>query len=108
MRSTLPPGCESPRVGEIAWRPSKAIVLGYGEIAAMSFARGLSDRTIRSGIKELQSNDPLSSSRQRRAGGGRKQLESSQQDLVAAIDRFIEPSEVVTRSHRFVGGPARL
>jgi hypothetical protein len=60
---------------------------------AVSLATGLSDRTIRNGIQELTSDDPLPSNRQRRAGGGRKPLEDTQQDLIDAIDRLVEPTE---------------
>jgi hypothetical protein len=56
-------------------------------------ATGLSDRTIRTGIEELRSENPVSSGRQRRPGGGRKPLEHFQQDLVDAIDRLVEPME---------------
>jgi transposase len=67
-----------------------AMALGYGGITAVSLATGLSDRTIRNGIKELQSDDPLPSNRQRRAGAGRKPLEDTREDL---IDRLVEPTE---------------
>jgi len=54
------------------WAAAEAIALGRGGIATVTIATGLSDRTIRNGIKELQSGAPLSSGRQRRSGGGRK------------------------------------
>ncbi|MGH7931465.1 MAG: ISAzo13 family transposase [Candidatus Binatia bacterium] len=79
--------------GRRRWAATEAMALGYGGITAVSLATGLSDRTIRNGIKELQSEDPLSSGRQRRAGGGRKPLEESQRDLIGAIDRLVEPTE---------------
>jgi len=79
--------------GRRRWAATEAMALGYGGITAVSLATGLSDRTIRSGIRELQCDAPLSSSRQRRVGGGRKPLEDSQQNLVAAIDRIVEPTE---------------
>ena len=69
------------------------MALGYGGITAVALATGLSNRTIRNGIKELRSETPLPSGRQRRSGGGRKPLEASQQDLIAAIDRLVEPTE---------------
>mgnify|MGYP002634505634 CR=1 FL=1 len=72
---------------------TEAMALGYGGITAVSLATGLSDRTIRNGIKELQSDDPLPSNRQRRAGAGRKPLEDTQQDLIDAIDCLVEPTE---------------
>lgn len=75
------------------WAATEAMALGYGGITAVSLATGLSDRTIRNGIEELQSDNPLPSGRQRRKGGGRKPLESSQHDLIDAIDRLVEPTE---------------
>lgn len=79
--------------GRRRWAATEAMALGYGGITAVSLATGLSDRTIRNGIKELQSDSPLPSGRQRRNGGGRKPLESSQHDLIDAIDRLVEPTE---------------
>ena len=61
--------------GRRRWAATEAMALGYGGITAVALATGLSDRTIRTGIKELRSDDPLPSSRQRRVGGGRKPLE---------------------------------
>ncbi len=75
------------------WAATEAIALGRGGIVSVSMATGLSDRTIRNGIKELQSEDPLSSGRQRRSGGGRKALEFRQKDLIDAVDRLVEPTE---------------
>ena len=79
--------------GRRRWAATEAMALGYGGITAVSLATGLSDRTIRNGVEELQSDTPLPSGRQRRNGGGRKPLESSQHDLIDAIDRLVEPTE---------------
>lgn len=79
--------------GRRRWAATEAMALGYGGITAVSLATGLSDRTIRNGIKELQNDAPLSSNRQRRIGGGRKPLEEVQQNLIDAIDRLVEPTE---------------
>ena len=79
--------------GRRRWAATEAMALGYGGITAVSLATGLSDRTIRNGIEELQSDTPLPSGRQRRSGGGRKPLEFSQHDLIDAIDRLVEPTE---------------
>jgi hypothetical protein len=79
--------------GRRRWAATEAMALGYGGVTAVSLATGLSDRTIRNGIKELRSDDPLPSSRQRRPGGGRKPLEETQQDLIVVIDRLVEPTE---------------
>lgn len=79
--------------GPRRWAATEAMALGYGGITTVALATGLSDRTIRTGIKELRSHDPFPSSRQRRVGGGRKPLEDSQTNLIAAIDRLVEPTE---------------
>ncbi len=78
--------------GRRRWAATEAIALGRGGVTAVAIATGLSDRTIRSGIKELQSATPLSSGRQRRVGGGRKPLEYHQTDLIDAVDRLVEPT----------------
>lgn len=44
--------------GRRRWAATEAMALGYGGITAGSLATGLSDRTIRNGIKELQNDDP--------------------------------------------------
>lgn len=79
--------------GRRRWAATEAMALGYAGITAVSLATGLSDRTIRNGIEELHRDTPLPSGRQRRNGGGRKPLESSQHDLIDAIDRLVEPTE---------------
>lgn len=79
--------------GRRRWAASEAMALGYGGIAAVAQATGLSDRTIRNGIRELQSDAPLPSGRQRQEGGGRKPLEYHQRDLADAIDALVEPTE---------------
>jgi hypothetical protein len=79
--------------GKRRWAAAEAMTLGRGGIAAVAMATGLSDRTIRTGIKELRSENPVSSGRQRKPGAGRKPLEHVQHDLVDAIDRLVEPTE---------------
>jgi transposase len=79
--------------GRRRWAASEAIAIGYGGITAVARATGLSDRTIRNGIRELREDNPLPSSRQRRPGGGRKPLESHTPELIDAVDRLVEPTE---------------
>jgi hypothetical protein len=79
--------------GKRRWAAAEAMAIGYGGITAVALATGLSDRTIRTGIRELRSENPVSSGRQRHPGGGRKPLEHSQEDLVDAIDRLVEPMQ---------------
>ena len=79
--------------GRRRWAATEALALGRGGVTAVALATGLSDRTIRSGIRELNSDSPLTSGRQRRRGGGRKLLETIQEDLIDAVDRLVEPTE---------------
>lgn len=79
--------------GRRRWAATEAIALGRGGVTVVALATGLSDRTIRTGIQELHSDNPLDSGRQRRSGGGRKLLEQAQQDLIDAVDRLVEPTE---------------
>ncbi len=79
--------------GRRRWAAAEAIAIGRGGIAAVATATGLSDRTVKNGIAELQCKTPLTSGRQRRPGAGRKSLEFHQAKLVAAIEALVEPSE---------------
>ncbi|MBE9060941.1 ISAzo13 family transposase [cf. Phormidesmis sp. LEGE 11477] len=79
--------------GRRRWAATEAMALGYGGITAVAAATGLSDRTVKNGIKELRHPEPLTATRQRREGGGRKKLEYYDQNLRQAIERLIEPSE---------------
>jgi transposase len=78
--------------GRRRWAAVEARALGYGGIAAVALATGLSDRTIRTGLKELDDPSPLVGHRQRQMGGGRKSHAITQPDLQDALDRLIEPT----------------
>jgi transposase len=78
--------------GRRRWAAVEARALGRSGIAAVAVATGLSDRTIRTGLKELDAVDPLPGHRQRRGGGGRKPQAVVQPGLPAALDRLIEPT----------------
>lgn len=69
------------------------MVIWHGGITAVAIATGLSDRTIRNGIKELHSSSSLDFSRQRRVDGGCKRLEYHNQTLHQAVEGLIEPTE---------------
>jgi transposase len=73
------------------WAATEARSLGRGGIAAVAQATGMSDRTIRTGIQELDRPDALPSHRQRRPGGGRKSCPARQPGLTRALNRLIEP-----------------
>jgi hypothetical protein len=78
--------------GRRRWAAVEARALGRGGIAAVARATGLSDRTVRTGLKELDDPDPLAGHRQRRSGGGRKPHAVTQPGLPKALDRLIEPT----------------
>ena len=78
--------------GRRRWAAVEARALGHGGITAVALATGLSDRTIRTGLKELDDPEPLASDRQRRGGGGRKPHAVAQPGLRNALDRLIEPT----------------
>ena len=78
--------------GRRRWAAVEARALGRGGIAAVAAATGMSDRTIRTGLKELASPAALDPGRQRRAGGGRKPRGVTQPGLLEALDRLIEPT----------------
>jgi hypothetical protein len=73
------------------WAAAEARSLGWGGITAVVEATGLSDRTIRTGIWELDDPNALPPDRQRQAGGGRRAREIEQPKLVRALNRLVEP-----------------
>jgi transposase len=78
--------------GRRRWAAIEARSLGRGGIAAVAEATGMSDRTIRNGIQEVESEEQLPANRQRRVGGGRKRRIEEQPDLIDALDRLISPT----------------
>jgi transposase len=78
--------------GRRRWAAVEARSLGRGGIRAVAQATGISDRTIRNGIQELASDDPLPPERQRRPGAGRKSYQELQPELRQALDELVNPS----------------
>src|ERR1700680_3011248 len=76
--------------GRRRWAAAEARSLGWGGIGAVALATTLSDRTIRTGIQELDDADALPPDRQRREGGGRKSREHEQPALVAALEAIVD------------------
>jgi transposase len=72
------------------WGAAEARSLGWGGIQAVAAATGLSDRTIRNGIKELDDPDALPATQQRRPGGGRKRRESEQPQLIESLAKLVD------------------
>ena len=74
------------------WAATEAVSLGRGGIAAVAQATGISDRTIRNGIRELREPQSLPPDRQRRPGAGRSTREAEQPGLMGALEGLVEPA----------------
>ncbi len=89
------------------WAAVEARAIGRRGIARVAEATGLSQTTIRAGLKELDSPSPsaspqAASERLRRAGGGRKSLVDHDPPLLNALEALVDP---VTRGDPM--GPLR-
>jgi len=73
------------------WAAVEALSLGRGGIAAVAKATGISDRTIRNGVRELREGDSPPPGRQRRVGAGRK-AKTTHPGLLDALERLVEPA----------------
>jgi len=76
--------------GRRRWAAAEARSLGRGGIASVAEATGISDRTIRNGILELDDPDQIPMHRQRRSGAGRPSLESLQPELIVALQTLVD------------------
>jgi Rhodopirellula transposase DDE domain len=75
------------------WAATEARALGYGGIAVVARATGLSPATISRGLTELDAADaPLPPERVRRPGGGRKRATTHQPTLLRDLDALVEPT----------------
>ena len=77
--------------GRRRWAGAEARSLGWGGIAAVAVATGMSDRTIRNGILELDDPEAAPLQRQRREGGGRKARQAEQPAVVDALEALVGP-----------------
>ena len=73
------------------WAAAEARSVGRGGIAAVARATGISENTIRSGLRELQGGEVLAPGRVRRPGGGRRPLAEKDPTLVADLERLVDP-----------------
>ena len=71
---------------------NEALTLGYGGIAIVARATGLSEPTIRAGMVELAEPDTVPSDRIRRPGAGRKLLVDKDPTLLDHLDALIAPA----------------
>jgi hypothetical protein len=75
------------------WAATEADALGYGGILALHRATGLSQNTIRAGLKELKGESlGLSAGRIRHPGGGRKRVEAQDPSILEALNNLVEPT----------------
>lgn len=74
------------------WAAVESLSLGRGGIAAVAKATGVSDRTIRNGIRELRAGDAPPPGRQRRLGAGRKAAQQRDTGLLDALEGLLEPA----------------
>ena len=72
------------------WAAAEARSCGRGGIAAVARATGISEATIRSGLRELDAGERLEPGRVRRPGGGRKRLADKDPTLVADLERLVD------------------
>jgi len=76
--------------GRRRWAAMEARSLGWGGVAAVALATGLSDRTVRNGIREIGRPDELGE-RQRKPGAGRRSRESEQPGILKALNALVDP-----------------
>jgi hypothetical protein len=76
--------------GRRRWAAAEARSLGWGGITAVAAATGISDRTIRTGLKELDDPEALAPGRQRRPGAGRKACELEQPGLLGRLAALVK------------------
>ncbi len=74
------------------WAAVESVSLGRGGIAAVAVATGISDRTIRNGIRELREGGSPPSGRLRRPGAGRKPANLEKPGLLKAMESLLEPA----------------
>ena len=73
------------------WAAAEARSLGWGGVTAVAMATGISDRTIRNGIRELDDPSALPADRQRTPGAGRRTREQEDPGLIEALEALMEP-----------------
>ena len=84
------------------WAAVEARAIGRGGIARVAEATGMSRTTIQAGIKELDRLPEDEPERLRSPGGGRKPLTTHDPDLLAVLEKLVDP---VTRGDP--SGPLR-
>jgi len=73
------------------WAAAEARSHGRGGIAAVARATGISEGTVRRGLRELDAEEELGPERVRRAGAGRPGILEREPGLSEALDGLIDP-----------------
>jgi hypothetical protein len=73
------------------WAAAEARALGYGGVAAVSRATGISEDTIGRGKRELQDGERLGAGRVRREGAGRPRLTETDPSVLGDLERLVDP-----------------
>lgn len=77
--------------GRRIWAATEARSSGRGGIAAAYRATGITDKTIRRGMRELRGGRGAETGRIRHVGGGRKRLTEHDPTLVQELERLVDP-----------------
>jgi DDE family transposase len=77
--------------GRRMWAAAEARSHGWGGIAAVVRATGISEATVRRGIREVQAGERAPAGRVRRQGAGRKPILDVEPGLPAALESLIDP-----------------
>jgi hypothetical protein len=72
------------------WAAAEARSAGRGGIAAVARATGMSETTVRTGLRELESGERLEPGRVRRKGGGRKRLADKDPTLLDDLRGLVD------------------
>jgi hypothetical protein len=81
------------------WAATEAAAIGWGGIAIVSKATGISRPTIWRGLNDAASGEQLAPGRVRRPGAGRKRAVEKDPDLVPAIVNLVEPTSSGNPEH---------
>src|SRR5262249_57267362 len=77
--------------GRRIWAATEAKSYGRGGIAAVYRATGITDKTIRRGIRELRGGQGTEAGPSRQVGGGRERPTEQDNTLVQDIRRVVDP-----------------
>lgn len=75
------------------WAASESLEIGYGGIALVCEATGMSRVTIYKGLSELKEEPGFETdlTRVRKTGGGRKQITEKEPELIKSLESLLEP-----------------